>query len=137
MLHELRNMTYDLPMQPFEDYHHLKDIPLDKFLVTTGFPKLQHSKIHQLGIKNDFKEIIVVDPDLSKQTKREVMADIMVRYNYHPSDLLVIGDDPDSEIKAALSLGIDTFLFDPNDIYPDVQATHKSRTLRDVLAVLN
>ena len=136
MLDVLRNMTYDLPMQPFEDYHHLKAIPLDKFLVTTGFPKLQNSKIHQLGIKDDFKEIIVVDPDLSNQTKKEVMADIMARYNYRPEELLVIGDDPDSEIKAALSLGIDTFLFDPGDTYPDASTTHKSKNLKDVLAIM-
>lgn len=137
MLHELRNMTYDLPIQPFEDYHHLKDIPLDKFLVTTGFPKLQNSKIEQLGIKGDFKEIIIVDPDLSKQTKKDVMADIMARYGYQPEELFVIGDDPDSEIKAALSLGIDTFLFDPGDTYPDAPTTHKSRNLKDVLAILS
>src|SRR2546430_14959455 len=33
----LKNMTYDLPMQPFADYQHVRSIPLDKFLVTTGF----------------------------------------------------------------------------------------------------
>ncbi len=136
MLYELRNMTYDLPMQPFEDYHHLKDIPLDKFLVTTGFPKLQNSKIERLGIKGDFKEIIIVDPDLSKQTKKDVMEDIIARYGYQPEELFVIGDDPDSEIKAALSLDIDTFLFDPKDTYPDAPTTHKSRHLKDVLAIL-
>src|ERR1700739_3445876 len=92
MLQELRNMTYDLPMEPFSDYRHLKNIPLDKFLVTTGFPKLQNSKIVQLGIKEDFKEIIIVDPDLSKQTKKDVMADIMARYGYQPEELLIIGD---------------------------------------------
>jgi putative hydrolase of the HAD superfamily len=137
MLHALRNMTYDLPMQPFGDYAHLKDIPLDKFLVTTGFPKLQNSKIDRLGIKEDFKEIIVVDPDLSNKTKKDVMADIMARYGYQPEELFVIGDDPDSEIKAALSLGIDTFLFDPNNIYPDAPTTHRSAVLKDALSVLD
>src|SRR5579862_6113814 len=45
MVESLRNMSYDLPMQPFEDYEHLRQIPLDKFLVTTGFSKLQWSKV--------------------------------------------------------------------------------------------
>src|SRR5256885_1913919 len=36
LLDALRSMSYDLPMQPFADYHHLRTIPLDKFLVTTG-----------------------------------------------------------------------------------------------------
>lgn len=136
MVDTLRNMSYDLPMQPFEDYHHLKEIPLDKFLVTTGFVKLQMSKVIQLGIELDFKEIIIVDPDVSRKTKKDVFADIMQKYNYQPADLLVIGDDPDSEIKAALELGIDTFLFDPNGVYPGAASTHRSDDLKQVLNTL-
>jgi len=137
MLDTLRNMAYTLPMEPFADYHDLKTIALDKFLVTTGFPKLQFSKIKQLGIEQDFKEIIVVDPDKGNTTKKEVFADIISRHYYQPEDLLIIGDDPESEIKAALSLGIDTFLFDPHHIYPDVATTHRSNSLKDVLLILS
>ncbi len=136
MVDTLRNMTYDLPMQPFEDYHHLKSIRLDKYLVTTGFTKLQTSKVIQLGISNDFKEIIIVDPDVSNKTKKDVFADIMREHNYSPDDLLIIGDDPDSEIKAAIALGLDTFLFDPNGIYPDALFTHRSNDLKQVLNIL-
>ncbi len=136
MVDTLRTMTYDLPMQPFDDYHHLKKIPLDKFLVTTGFVKLQMSKVIQLGIEQDFKEIIIVDPDVSNKTKKDVFAEIMQKYNYQPADLLIIGDDPDSEIKAALTLGVDTFLFDPNGIYPDANSTHRSNDLKTVLGII-
>ncbi len=130
MVDALRTMTYDLPMEPFEDYHHLRKIPLVKFLVTTGFMKLQMSKVKQLGIEQDFKEIYIVDPDVSDKTKKDVFADIMQKYGYQTTDLLVIGDDPDSEIKAAMALGIDTFLFDPKGIYSEVAATHKSDSLK-------
>jgi putative hydrolase of the HAD superfamily len=133
----LRTMTYDLPMQPFDDYHSLKQIPLDKYLVTTGYPKLQHSKIKQLGIEQDFKEIFVVDPDVSNQTKKDVFTLIMDKYNFVPEDLLIIGDDPASEIKAALELEIDTFLFDPGNRYADASTTHRSALLKDVLNLLD
>lgn len=136
LLNALRKMTYDLPMQPFDDYHHLKTIPIDKYLVTTGFPKLQYSKIKQLGIEQDFKEIIVVDPDMGRQTKKDVFADILSRHKYQPEEVLIIGDDPDSEIKAALSLGIDTFLFDPKGIYTEASTTHRSNVLKDALLIL-
>ncbi|MDB5136109.1 MAG: family hydrolase, partial [Mucilaginibacter sp.] len=59
----LKNTTYDAPMQPFEDYAHVRTIPLDKFLVTTGFVKLQLSKIKMLGIEQDFKNIHIIDPE--------------------------------------------------------------------------
>ena len=136
MVDTLRTMTYDLPMQPFDDYHHLREIPLDKFLVTTGFVKLQMSKVIQLGIEHDFKEIIIVDPDVSSKTKKDVFAGIMQKYNYQPSDLLIIGDDPDSEIKAAMELGIDTFLFDPSGIYLKAKTTHRSSSLKEVFSIL-
>jgi putative hydrolase of the HAD superfamily len=132
----LRTMSYDLPMRPFEDYHQLKPIPLDKYLVTTGYPKLQYSKVRQLGLENDFKEIIIVDPDKSSETKKDVFAAIMEKYGYQPEELLVIGDDPASEIKAALALGIDTFLFDPKGIYSEEPTTHRSDKLTGVLAII-
>jgi putative hydrolase of the HAD superfamily len=137
MVDTLRTMTYDMPIQPFENYHHLRKITLDKFLVTTGFVKLQMSKVVQLGIEQDFKEIMIVDPDVSNKTKKDVFADIMQKYNYQPADLLIIGDDPDSEIKAAMTLGIDTFLFDPGGIYLDANSTHKSNDLKSVLDIIS
>jgi putative hydrolase of the HAD superfamily len=136
MMDTLKNMSYDLPMQPFEDYVHIRSIPLDKFLVTTGFIKLQMSKVKMLGIEQDFKTIHIVDPEVNQQTKKDVFAMIMEKHNYVPEDLLVIGDDPDSEIKAAQTLGIDTFLFDPDGIYSDAAATHRSNDLKQILNIL-
>jgi putative hydrolase of the HAD superfamily len=129
----LRNMTYDLPMQPFDDYHYIKTIQLDKFLVTTGYSKLQWSKVKMLGIQNDFKDIHIVDPDINQQTKKDIFTEIMQTHNYAAEDLLVIGDDPESEIKAAKALGIDAFLYDPTNRYPDVQVTYRSDNFQNVL----
>ncbi|MGZ3752520.1 MAG: hypothetical protein ACXVIY_11555, partial [Mucilaginibacter sp.] len=80
MVETLKNMTYDLPMLPFEDYAHISQIPLDKFLVTTGFVKLQMSKVKGLGIEQDFKSIHIVDPEVSDQTKKDVFAEIMQKH---------------------------------------------------------
>lgn len=136
MTGKLRNMTYELPMNTFDDYHHLRSIPLDKFLVTTGFSKLQWSKIKMLRIEGDFKHIHIVDPDLSQKTKKDIFAEIMQTYQYAPSDLLVIGDDPESEIKAAKALGIATFLYDPLNKYPHTLVTQRSGNLQDVKNML-
>ncbi len=129
----LKNAAYELPMLPFEDYQHIKTVNLPKFLVTTGFTKLQWSKVKMLGIEDDFVEIHIVDPETSKQTKRDVFADIMKRHNYTAEDILVIGDDPESEIKAAIELGIDTFLFDPENKHADALVTYKAVDLKDAL----
>ncbi len=112
-------LVYDELIDTFEDYPEMKDIPGERFLVTTGFLKMQTSKIKQMGIEADFKEVHVVDP--TKSSKKEVFADILMRYNYQPEEVLVVGDDPESEIRAAKELGIPTVLYDrqgtgnPND----------------------
>jgi putative hydrolase of the HAD superfamily len=132
----LRNMAYSQPMTPYDDYVHVRAIPLDKFLVTTGFSKLQWSKVRMLGIEDDFKHIHIVDPDVNRQTKKDVFAAIMQTHNYTSNDLLVIGDDPESEIKAAKALGIDTFLYDPANKHLQVQVTYRSNNLQDILKLI-
>jgi len=136
MISALKNLTYHLPMQPYKDYAHIRSIPLDKFLVTTGFMKLQLSKVKMLGIEQDFKAIHIVDPEVSPKTKKDVFADIMKEHNYRADQLLIIGDDPQSEIKAANELGIDTFLYDPENRHPNASATYKADSLEEVLNIL-
>lgn len=131
----LKDLEYALPMQPYEEYKYISETPIDKYLVTTGFTKLQWSKIRLLGVEADFKAIYIVDPQISSETKKDIFAMIMSNNNYRPEELLVIGDDPESEIKAAGSLGIDTFLFDPDDRHPGAIVTHSSKSLKDAVAM--
>jgi len=131
----LKDLEYALPMQPYEEYKYISQTPIDKYLVTTGFTRLQWSKIKLLGIEEDFKAIYIVDPQVSSETKKDIFAMIMTNNNHEPDELLVIGDDPESEIKAAVSLGIDTFLFDPEDRHTDAVVTHSSKSLKDAVAV--
>ena len=108
----LANLTYDDKMQPFEGYQTLLTLPCRRFLVTTGYTKMQHSKIQQLGIENDFEAIFVIDPDQSNLTKRDLFEKILADYNLNIYDVLVVGDDLNSEILHAKALGIETVLYD-------------------------
>src|SRR5213080_109500 len=47
----LKELSYQGKIEPFDDYSFIKKLPVDKFLVTTGFPKLQKSKIESMNIK--------------------------------------------------------------------------------------
>lgn len=133
----LRELKYDDQMDYFEDYPLIRDLNTKKFLLTTGFKNLQESKIRSLKIENDFTEMFIVDPDMSKLTKKDVMTQIMNKYRFRPEDLLVIGDDPESEIKAANELNIASFLFDPNHVYLQNTATYTGKSLKEVLNYIN
>jgi len=116
-------MNYKEEMNTFEDYPEIKNIPGERFLVTTGFKTMQLSKIRQLGITGDFKEIHVVNP--VETSKKEVFADILKRYDYKPEEVLVVGDDPESEIAAAKALNIPTVLYDKHNEQDAAAATYK------------
>ncbi len=116
----LSQVAYTGKIKPFEDYADTKDLSVDKFLVTTGFPRLQQSKIDGMKIAADFKEIHIVDPGSSGLTKKDVFAGILERHHYNIADVLVIGDDLESEIKAAQALGIDVVLYDSPNVQQHV-----------------
>jgi putative hydrolase of the HAD superfamily len=108
----LQNMTYDKPMVPFADYAIVRDMPYTKFLVTTGFISLQQSKIDRLGIAGDFEKIFIVDPSRTNQSKKDIFQEILSAFSYSKDELIVIGDDLNSEIKAGNELGIRTVVYD-------------------------
>ncbi|RCH56304.1 HAD family hydrolase [Mucilaginibacter hurinus] len=120
----LRNLTYNKPIQPFDDYKYVKTLQADKFLVTMGFTKMQSSKVKMLGIGSDFKQVYIADPETTDKTKRHFFADILSKYNYAENEVLVVGDDPESEITEARAIGIQTVLYDPERKYKTTDADH-------------
>lgn len=108
----LDSLTADLKMNTFDDYETTKGISCKKFLVTVGFSKMQEGKIKSLGIGKDFHEIHIIDPRKSDRAKKDVFADIIKRHNLDPAEVIVVGDDPDSEIQAAKELGMQAVLYD-------------------------
>lgn len=108
----LHDLTYDDKIEPFEYYEEVRKLSCRKYLVTTGFTKMQTSKVKNLGIENDFERIFIVDPVKSDLTKQIVFKSILDEYGFEAGDVLVVGDDLNSEIKAAQELGIETVLYD-------------------------
>ena len=115
----LKTLAYHGKIEPFGDYRYVKSLPVDRFLVTMGFLKMQQSKVEKMNIAHDFKEIFIVDPAVSDKTKKDVFEEIIHRYGYAKTDILVVGDDPESEIKAARELSIEAVLYDKDNLYPD------------------
>ncbi len=128
----LLNITYDGPIEAFSDYQHIKQLLCDKFLVTTGFLKLQQSKIRGMGIEQDFKEIYIVDPATSRKTKKDVFAEIVYRNGYQLAEVLVVGDDLHSEIKAARELGIDTVLYDKLHLHDEISSQKRIADFKEL-----
>lgn len=121
----LKELEYHKPIAPFPDYAVLKNYSCRKFLVTMGFQKMQESKIKNLGIQADFEEIHVVDPEITSQVKKDIFRDLVARHGFKLAEVLVIGDDPDSELSDARALGLDAVLYDKMNFNPGVKNYHR------------
>lgn len=123
----LHNREVTKPLKPGDDYHYIKSLKGRKFIVTAGFQKQQLSKVKMLGIADDFEEVHVVDVSVS--TKKEVFKLLINQHKLNTDDILIIGDDAESEIKFGLELGISTFLLDPGNLHPNAESTFRGNDL--------
>ena len=54
---------------------------------------------------------------LPKKIKKDIFREIVERHGYDKKDVIIVGDDLRSEIKAAQDLGIDAVLYDKLRLY--------------------
>lgn len=128
----LRNRAVTKPLKPSEDYHYIKSLKGRKFIATAGFVKQQTSKVRMLGIADDFEEVMVID--ISTSNKKEAFRELIKKHDLNVEDILVIGDDAESEIKFGLELGLSTFLLDPENLYPHAETTFRGQDLSQLHA---
>ena len=97
------------PMQPYDDAALLRDLPARRYLVTSGFRRVQESKIHALGIAPLFDQTQVDAIDEQDRKRKEgLFREIAANGGFAPEEVLVIGDHPESEIAAGNRLGMPT-----------------------------
>jgi len=97
------------PMYGYGDLEILSELPVQRFLVTSGFRRLQISKIRALRLERLFTAIhvdAIDEPD--RKGKHGIFQLILDTYHFRPAEVLVVGDSPDSEIEAGNRLGIRT-----------------------------
>jgi len=126
----LKNREVTRPLNPSDDYHYIKSLKGRKFIVTAGFTKQQTSKVKMLGIADDFEAVHVVD--VSTTNKKEAFKLLIDKYDLNTDDILIIGDDAESEIKFGLELGIATFLLDPENLHPNAESTFRGTDLSNL-----
>ncbi|HYC86367.1 MAG TPA: HAD family hydrolase [Chryseosolibacter sp.] len=132
----LKTLEYNGAIEPFADFAQIRACACDKFIVTMGFRKMQLSKIRSLELEKDFKEIFIIDPTVTKKTKKDVFQGILDKFGYSVAESLVIGDDRDSEIEAAITLGIDSVLYDKENVQRDDGATFRITSYEQLMPSL-
>ncbi|GAA4328876.1 hypothetical protein GCM10023149_33130 [Mucilaginibacter gynuensis] len=62
----ISRLTYDKPIAAFDDYRYVRSLKIDKFLVTTGFIRMQTSKVKWLDIQKVFRQIHIIPHIIEK-----------------------------------------------------------------------
>lgn len=104
-----QTLEVNTPMRGYGDLEVLGRLPLRRFLVTSGFRRLQESKIRalNLGLRVTGYHIDAID-EPNRPGKRALFERILKQFEFLPSEVLVVGDNPESEIAAGNALGIRT-----------------------------
>ncbi len=105
----LAHLEVTSPMHGYGDLQALQQLPVLRFLVTSGFRRLQESKIRALGIAPLFAAIHVDAIDCpGYRGKQKIFEDLLHEHQLKPGEVLIVGDNHDSEIVAGVRLGIGT-----------------------------
>ena len=141
---EFSQLKINCPIFGYGDLDALAEINLPKFLVTSGFAALQNSKIDALGFSHFmpqhpkrakyFTEIVIdtIDrpPNLGKE---RIFRNIMEKYTLNAQDILVVGDNPVSEIAAGNRLGMTTVQISRPKVIVSDQAQHQLRDFHELV----
>lgn len=126
------------PMHGYGDLDVLYELPAKLFLVTSGFRRLQESKVRALGIAHLFSRVhIDAIDEPGRQTKYEAFKAILREHDLLSDEVLVVGDNPDSEIAAGNRLGIFTIQILRPGVPASDTAKRRIQSLTELPAVLS
>jgi FMN phosphatase YigB (HAD superfamily) len=125
------------PMHGYGDLHVLKELPAEKYLVTSGFRRLQESKVNMLGIRPLFEQVLIDSIDEPHRIHKEgFFKQILETRSLSPHETLVVGDNADSEIAVGNRLGMPTVQILRPGVTRDNRARYHIRGLEELKALL-
>lgn len=96
-------------MEGYGDLNEILVLPQKKYLVTSGFYELQKSKIDMLELNKYFERIFIDEVNSENRIGKEgFFKKILAEFNFSKNEVIIIGDNEDSELKVGNKLGMVT-----------------------------
>lgn len=97
-------------IRTYGDEDEIAKLTIEKVLVTSGYHDWQTRKIERTGVAHLFADIIIdtIDDPTTRLGKRYIFVGLMEARGLRPHEILVIGDNPHSELKVGNELGMIT-----------------------------
>jgi putative hydrolase of the HAD superfamily len=94
--------------QGYGDLHLIDRLPRPRHLVTTGYARLQRSKIAAAGLADRFDGIHIDEVNGDHPGKQAIFGRLLRAAGCAPREAWVVGDNPHSELAAGRALGMTT-----------------------------
>src|SRR5262245_50256934 len=125
------------PMLGYGDLEVLRELKVRRFLVTSGFRRLQESKVRALNIAPLFTQIVVDAIDEpGARGKLAIIQDLMRTHQLVAERMLIVGDNADSELAAGRKLGVQTVQTLRPGVPRDPGATHHISNFHELRPLL-
>jgi FMN phosphatase YigB (HAD superfamily) len=130
-------LEVDRKLKGYGDLSVLSELPAKRFLVTSGFRRLQESKIKALELAPLFTAVYVDAIDeQDRPGKLGYFEQILLDHGLPAAEVLVVGDDADSEITVGMRLGMRTVQTLRPGVAYATNATYHIRSLHELKELL-
>lgn len=106
------------------------------FLVTNGFEEVQKQKVVNCQLDEFFEGMITSEEAGVQKPDPAIFRLAMARSNSIASECLMIGDDPEVDIRGAASAGIDQVFLNSRNENREVSCTYEIRHLLELKKIL-
>ena len=111
---------------------YLKEKGYTLHLITNGFEKTQHSKLHHSGIAHYFEKVITSEGSNSLKPHKEIFDYALHKAGAEAPQSIMIGDDPEVDIRGAKNAGIDQVFVNHTGKSIDFSPTYTIHTLEEL-----
>lgn len=115
-----------------EVLQYLTDKKYQLHLITNGFEKTQHAKLHYSGLKVFFKEVITSEASNSLKPQKDIFEFALKKAAATVGESIMIGDTLDVDILGAMNAGMDQVHVNYNNTQQDLKPTYTISTLKEL-----
>ncbi|MEO8862551.1 MAG: HAD-IA family hydrolase, partial [Ginsengibacter sp.] len=105
-------------------------------LITNGFEKTQRSKLNNSQLAKYFTHIITSEISNSMKPQKEIFDYALRKTNGLLEESIMIGDNPNADIKGAIDAGMDTIFVNHINAECALQPTHTIFHLKELESIL-
>ena len=115
---------------------YLKEKGYTLHLITNGFEEVQWGKLRNSGIDHFFTEVITSEGSNSLKPHKEIFDYALTKANAFSHQSIMIGDDPEVDIKGAMNAGLDQVFVNHTGKKIDFFPTHTIHELKELKQIV-